>query len=40
MNIFGRLLDPFVLLSFNLLWHVAVLWLLWRLVRALERRAI
>jgi hypothetical protein len=40
MNPFGRLLDPFALLTLSALWHVGILYLLWRIARALERRPI
>jgi hypothetical protein len=37
MNAFGRLFDPFVLLTLSALWHIGVLYLLWRIAAALER---
>jgi hypothetical protein len=41
-NFLGRFFfgNPVLLLTLNVLWHVAVLYLLWRLVRALERRPL
>lgn len=41
MNILGStLFSPPVILTAAVVWHVGVLWLLWRIARALERRSL
>ena len=40
MNMFGAIFNPLLILTLNIVWHAAILWLLWRLVRALERRTL
>ena len=37
---FGYIWSPFVVLTATVVWHLAVLWLLWRIAAALERRAL
>jgi hypothetical protein len=38
MNFFGMFFSPWVILIATAGWHLAVLWLLWRMTKALERR--
>jgi hypothetical protein len=42
MDIFGRIFfgSPLLILAATVLWHIAVLWMLWRTARALERRPL
>ena len=37
MNAFGRLFERVLLLTLSALWHVGILYLLWRIAVALER---
>jgi hypothetical protein len=39
MNLFGQFFAPLFLLAAGA-WYLAVLWMLWRIARALERRPL
>lgn len=38
MNFVGQFFNPLAFLFAAVVWHLAVLWMLWRIAKALERR--